>query len=277
MGRTLVQVWRHPLLTAALLFVAGAFFVAWKFNVVPYATEWGDLGTWVSAVFTGGGLIFAGLSAKSAAGSVRAQTEQRKEQERARKRDEEERRTAMAHSVSVSSWWAKDWEDRWCVCYRVANKSPYPVSQVTVRAWDTLGEDKWSHEAYEHTYKKPEYDVFLERVLGTLLPDDELAESVRIYHPMAGPRPIIPVDPVAVLFTDVWGKHWIRTDSTTIETDGAACMCQSCQESIPEDRIWTIPDASPVRNMKVGSPTATSILRTGITWIRGKESPRPGR
>jgi hypothetical protein len=230
---------------------AVGFFTAWKLEVVPFATVWGDLGTWASAIFTGSGLIFAGLSAKSAASSVRAQTEQKRQQEQARVADETERRTAMAHSIAISSWWARDRDGRWCVCYRLANKSPYPVSQVTVRVWDILGDDAWAVKAYEHTYDNPDYDLAFERVLGTLLPDDEIGECVRINHPMAGPRPIIPVDPAAVYFTDVWGKHWRRTDNSTEVTDGPACMCEGCQHSIPEGRIKPLVQGSPERPSRV--------------------------
>jgi hypothetical protein len=236
-GKLVFALLRHPAVSVSFLALATAFFIAWKLQLVPMATVWGDLGTWVAAVFTGGGLVFAGVSAKSAAHSVRAQTQ-------ARKDDEHEKRTAMAHAVAVSSWWATDWNGTWCVCYRIVNKSPYPISQVTVRVWDLYddgGDQTWTEKASKMTLDHPEYDGILGRVVGTMLPDDELFEAVRVNHPMAGPRPFgLVVDAAAVHFVDVWGKSWSRTDTRTKAADGPDCMCQGCINMVPESKIVSL-------------------------------------
>lgn len=267
---------RHPGSTIVLFLLAIVFYVAWRLELVPLSTVWGDLGTWVAAVFTGGGLVFAGLSAKSAADSVRAQTQQRKEQEIARQNDETAKRTAMAHSVAVSSWWAKDWNDEWCACYRIVNKSPYPISQVTVRVWDIIEDDDWSEKAYRMTHDHPEYDVLLGRVVGTMLPDDELAEAVRIEHPMAGPRPFgLVVDVVTVHFVDVWGDSWARTDTSTTPDDGPYCMCQGCIDSVPEGKMIPIWAKSPERPTKLMHPQLPSpSLNEGTSghWLGRRTS-----
>jgi hypothetical protein len=233
-GKLVFGLFRHPAASFTFLALAIAFFSAWKLQIVPMATVWGDLGTWVAAVFTGGGLIFAGVSAKSAAQSVRAQTQ-------ARKDDERDKRTAMAHAVAVSSWWATDWNGTWCVCYRIVNKSPYPISQVTVRVWDLFddgGDQTWTEQALKMTLDHPEYDGILGRVVGTMLPDDELFEAVRVNHPKAGPRPFgLVVDAAAVQFVDVWGKSWSRTDTQTKVADGPDCMCQGCIDMVPDSKI----------------------------------------
>ncbi|MFJ6374150.1 hypothetical protein ACIQH9_00340 [Pseudarthrobacter oxydans] len=244
----------HPVTTGILFALAGAFFLAWRHQIVPLATVWGDLGTWVAAVFTGGGLVFAGVSAKSAAASVRAQTKQQREQEQSRTKDEHDLRRAMAHSIAVSSWWAKDWTGSWCLCYRVVNKSPYPISQVTVRVWDLVnGEDDWTNEAFSLTANHPEYDGYLGRVIGTMLPDDEVVEAVRVNHPSAGPRPFgLVVDAADVRFVDVWANSWSRTDTKTVLVDGPDCMCQGCQDSVPESKVIPIWAPSPQRPLRLG-------------------------
>lgn len=249
----------HPVTAGVLFALAGGFFLAWKLEVVPLATVWGDLGTWVAAFFTGGGLIFAGVSAKSAAASVRAQTQQRIQQEKSRARDEREKRSAMAHSIAVSSWWAKDWTNAWCLCYRVANNSSYPISQVTVRVWDIVnGEDAWTDEAFGLTAHHPEYDAYLGRVVGTMLPGDELVEAVRVIHPSAGPRPFsLIIDAAEVRFVDVWGSCWARTDTKTVSVDGPDCMCQGCQDTVPEGKVIPIWAPSPQRPRKLSRPPKT--------------------
>lgn len=250
-GKIVFAVFRHPAASISFLTLAIGFFIAWKLQLVPLATVWGDLGTWVAAVFTGGGLIFAGVSAKSAAQSVRAQTQQRGEQEQARKDDDRDKRTAMAHAVAVSSWWATDWNGTWCVCYRIVNKSSYPISQVTVRVWDLYddgGDKTWTDKASKMTLDHPEYDGILGRVVGTMLPDDELFEAVRVNHPMAGPRPFgLVVDAAAVHFVDVWGKSWSRTDTRTKPADGPDCMCQGCIDMVPDSKILPLSGQLPGR------------------------------
>lgn len=224
------------------------FLIFWQAQLVPYETEWGDLGTWAAAVFTGGGLVFAGISARSAAQSVREQTNQRTQVENTRVQEENDLKMAMAHSVAVSSWWAKDTDGAWRACYRVVNKSPYPINRVTVTVWDVCaGDDPWSKEAFDLAYAGRDLDWSLERVVGTMLPGDELAEAVAVNHPMAGPRPFIHVDPVSVNFTDVWGKNWMRSDMETKENDAASCMCQACMDSTPPEKILWISQPSPAR------------------------------
>lgn len=250
-GKALLSLFRHPAASTTFLALAIGFFIAWRLQLVPMATVWGDLGTWVAAVFTGGGLVFAGVSAKSAAQSVRAQTQ-------ARRDDEQDKRTAEAHAVAVSSWWAKDWLGMWCVCYRVVNKSSYPISQVTVRVWglyDNGGDHAWTDKASRMTLDHPEYDGILGRVVGTMLPDDEIFEAVRVNHPMAGPRPFgLVVDAAAVHFVDVWGKSWSRTDTQTRVADGPDCMCQGCIDMVPESKIIPLSGPMPSRPTVLAEP-----------------------
>lgn len=239
---------RHPSSVVALLVLATGFFTAWQMELVPYSTVWGDAGTWAAAILTGGGLVFAGVSAKSAADSVWAQTQQRRDQETARIKDETAKRTAMAHSVAVSSWWAKDWNGSWCACYRIVNKSPYPINNVAIRMWDILGDDEWSEKAYEMTSGHPDYDILLGRVVGTMLPDDGLAEAVRVNHPEAGPRPFgLVTDVVSLHFVDVWGDCWVRTDTNTVPDETPACMCEGCVAALPEGKMVAIWARSPER------------------------------
>lgn len=241
--------------TAIALFLAAACFSAWQYNLVPLATEWGDVGTWATAVLTGGGLIFAGLS-------VRAQTEQRRQQDRARKDEVDNERTALAHAVAISSWWAKDEHGQNCVCFRIANRSSNPVNQVTVRVWDTMDErdEAWSEKAFDIATGVVPFDIFLDRKIGTLLPGDELAEAVRVDHPMSGQN--LRVQDVAVLlFTDVWGTSWRRSDTATEKVDGATCLCPSC--NAPDDRVMPIIEASPLRPQIVKHHSSSKLFVPG--------------
>lgn len=183
---------------------ATVFAMVWLVDLVPYSTVWGDVGTWIAAVSTFGGLMYAGLG-------LRHQVAQRESEETRRQVEEEETRLANARKVAVSSrvqhyeildhpYSDFTLENVWRVEFTVVNSSPYPVDTVVVRV-PQFGESDGFNGRYE------------EIVEGTLLPGAQVSSfglSTSKTPPVFGEM----VDICRVDFTDTWGSHWHRGPQT---------------------------------------------------------------
>ncbi|MDJ0458575.1 hypothetical protein PUN71_015330 [Arthrobacter sp. NQ7] len=213
---------------------------AWMVGLVPYAPVWGDLATWASAVATGGGLFFAGRS-------IQLQTRQRIEALAKQDKFERETREARARSVGFKTSWIRHTfyhpdgqsEECWALKYVVQNNSATPVTNVVVHLWDPAKmndqteDDLESVDTMEEILREAqakEWDYFVNRYLGTILPGEKVGEEVPIRHPKAGPELATGLGPQPKLrFTDAWRETWVRTDGALTEAPTQEiCLCGSC-------------------------------------------------
>ncbi|MGX1751378.1 hypothetical protein [Glutamicibacter protophormiae] len=187
---------------------------AWIFDLVPYATIWGDVGTWVAAAGTFGGLMYAGLG-------LRHQVAQRKLEEDRRITEEAEMRLANARKVAVRSKVSHHEllehpylgvvEDIWCVEFVVHNSSPFPVDMAVIRVPQFGNSGGFTGE-------------YAELVEGTILPGGQISDygtSVSKEPPVFAEM----LDICEVDFTDTWGKHWRRRPQSLEQRDFPARMC----------------------------------------------------
>lgn len=196
--------------------VAVALAVAWGVGLVPYSTVWGDVGTWIAAVGTFGGLMYAGLG-------LRHQVAQRKIEETRRQAEENEARLANARKVAVSSkaihydllvdhpYSEGTLENVWRVEFTLVNSSPYPVDTVVVRT-PQFGESGGFNGRHEQIIE------------GTLLPGAQVS-GFGITTSKTPPVFAQMVDVCQVQFTDTWGNHWLRGPQTLEPCDVPPRTC----------------------------------------------------
>lgn len=197
---------------------AGVFATLWAIELVPFATVWGDVGSWVTAVFTLGGLIYAGLG-------LRHQADQRRREEELRIQQAIDLQWAQARQVAITSrlvkvpgvqvstgaWVTHVTEDSLRVEYELVNTSPYPIDAVVVLS--PLFED--SREGEECGDE--------EIVQGTLFPGERVKGEGHVTTskvPFSGM-----VDVCRVMFTDSWGTHWLRGPGTLEQREMPALTC----------------------------------------------------
>lgn len=188
--------------------LAASFAVAWLASLVPYASVWGDLGTWATAILTGVGLFYAGLG-------LRHQVQQRQHEAIQKKEDEKELRLVHARSVAIASnaHFFVDFDDPltdrwhtnvWRISYELVNATGYPIDSVVVLT--PLADGSGGYE---------------DLLVGTVLPG---RSAVGWSHQISTIQPPISemVDVCLVDFTDQWGTHWRRGPSKLEKRESAA-------------------------------------------------------
>lgn len=219
--------------------LAVAFLVLWLLRLVPYETQWGSVGEWASAIFTGGGLLFAGISARAARDAL--------VNDRIRRDKEDElRKTTTRNNLVLKCEWETFYGGRVGMAvgrasYHIKNTSAHPFFNCKIEF--TNETENSTHDHYcedlevklsnEFGQSKSFNAWYQAKVVGTLLPGEELRGDINIYNKYALPG----WDPdkfalPALYFTDVWGLSWKRDRSTTgwilgqeIPRENPICMC----------------------------------------------------
>lgn len=183
------------------------------------AAEWGTVGEWVGGLAASLGLVFA-------AWEIRASTRERHAAEARRVADEEERREAMARSVSVrADLGVEPTTDlpgpptggpcAYRMSYRLHNGGEFPIDDVVLVVADP-GADAPSLQDQKGTA--------LELVVGTVASGDteEGEELVTLTE-----RPAFEelTSLAGVLFTDTWGTHWFRAPGVLERRNSAPRIC----------------------------------------------------
>lgn len=207
-----------------------ALVVAYSVSLVPYAVVWGDVGTWVQAIATMGGLLFAGFSLRVAARQLHQHRE-------AGRKLEEERKDVVRRSLSLRS----EWKERLGpgkrgrvlqYAYELSNHSSLPVTNVKIVV-HSAGEDDWIRADGEDDETWTLDDFYQGVVVGVLAPHECVVGTVEVKNWNA--IGLLEPDRIAnppLYFTDPWGIHWKRPGTTWLKPqqedvieEGPQCMC----------------------------------------------------
>lgn len=228
-----------------MAFLAILFFVFWLVELVPYETAWGDLGSWASAIFTGGGLIFAGISALAARDALRADTRQKALESTQRRAEEENSKAVVRNGLVLRCTWTYS-EDP-CetfagkVSYRLSNESPHPFYNCKILIFTAPGDGVKAERAeklYElslaqHGNARALDSYFQGITVGTILPSESVSGTLEVLNRDAMPgwesdKYTVP----DLYFTDIWGNHWHRPRSSQgwiigsdVSEEYPQCMC----------------------------------------------------
>lgn len=191
-------------------------------RLIPYESEWGDIGTWAQAVLTGGGLIFAGLSIRAA--SLR-------EDRRLGENRDVARRGLLLRSRWIEQHFPPEENGGLLYQYEVVNSSTVPVTNCKLHL------HSWEDNVASYEFGKDH--VFFQSVaIGALGPGEVARGDIVITNPQAanGMWRSERVSNPDMTFTDAWGKHWRRPGTTRLRphqedrNDGDEPHCMCCGE-----------------------------------------------
>lgn len=224
--RSAREAWLTVALALSLLTIAGLVAVNWM-RLVPYETAWGNIGTWAQALFTAGGLVFAGMTIRFAAAQLR-------EGRKASSRRIEEERQASRNGIVLRSEWSEAFNPKsksieLFYRYEGRNTSGTPATNCKINVHMLTEENA---DSYPDGGSSSD-DFYQSIAIGTLLPGEYVRGELFVTNSSA--VGLLGNDRFAnpdFQFTDVWGQSWLRPGTTHFRPttpeeiyNVEACMC----------------------------------------------------